>query len=173
MKFPAYIDGGKLKMSNMVASKFAEDIAKNPKARYEVVRLTPESRNMRGYFEGCIVPLTSFYSDNYDYRSSEDNRKVREWLKGEFLGEDCTLFGKTNKVVPTSKGQLQRLIERSLDWLLENNDVPDEATNPEYYKKWRDEIFGDGEYDTYIDFLISKNILLSNKKVIRVMPWRK
>lgn len=159
MKFPAYIDNGKLKMSNFYASKFAEDIAKNPKARYEVVRLTPESRNMRRYFEGCLVPLVTFYQDNLDYRNSKDRDKVRGWLKQEFIGESVAVNGIIKKVAISSKGELKKLVEATMDWLIENYAPPQEAVSPSHYSDWRDTIYPNGGPDTYIGFLVETGVL--------------
>lgn len=169
MKFPAYIQDGKLKMSNFFASKFAEDIAKNPNARYEVIRLTPESRNMRRYYFS-ILKLWC-YLDGNDYKNSDLIEKYHEASKLEFNAEMVNIGGKVRKIGKSSKGSLKTLIEALISYLEDNYGIDRaEVCNPDDYKYFMDVVYIDGKYDDFISYLLDIGKLKNTKT--KIFPWR-
>ena len=160
MKFSAISKNGGLEFTDYTRAVFKKWLLNNPGARLEISAVLPESRNQRRYFEGCIVPLITFYQENLDYRDREDCKRVREWLKSEFNGEFCIVRGKQHRIAKTtSGGHLKAFLERVIDWLIENYAPPEEALKPECYQKWRDEVFPFGGAETYIGYLLDLRII--------------
>ena len=156
------IDGKQNMGSEYLRNKYADDLAKNPGARYKIERITPESRKQRGFFEGAVVPLVTYFQDRMDYKKSDDNRVVREWLKLEFNGDLKSINGKTHRIAKSTKGELNNgILDKIIDWVEENYGIDRmEVLNPDRYQRWIDEIFSftDGP-DHYIDYLVSINKL--------------
>jgi hypothetical protein len=121
----------------------------------------PESDKQRRYFEGAIVPLIAWYQEGFDHRSSEDCRRVREWLKEEFHAEQVIIAGKPHRIAKSTKGRdaLQPFLERVMDWLIENYQPPVQARDVEEFRHWRDTVFAFGGPDNFIDYLKSLNVL--------------
>ncbi len=137
-------------------SRFKQDLKDNHGAKYRIQRITPESREMRGFFEGGVVPLACYYQDNLDHRNNEHIKIMREWLKQEFNSEWLTISGKAHKVPKSSKGggTLKKIIEKTVDWL-EDQGADTTVLNPKEYKDWRDTIFPFEGPENYIDYLKS------------------
>lgn len=139
----------------------------------------PESPNQRRFFEGAVVPLATFFQEHLDYRNWRDCQVMREELAREFVGVDVVIVnGKEREIVRSTKGSkaLNKILEDSIDWLVENYGIDQEQVlNPDRYKDWCERIHGCdpvlGEIDNYIDFLIAGDILKQkkndNKKVGR------
>lgn len=139
-------------------TKFQEHLKKHDGARYIIEPYIPESRKMRGFFEGAVLPLITFYQDKLDHRDWTHVRRVREWVLTEFNGEITEIGGKPNKTAKSSKGILPQIMERVLDWMGEQG-YQIELLKPEDYKDWRDRIYPYGGPDNYIDYLVSKSLL--------------
>jgi hypothetical protein len=149
---------GKLSIgSEYNRARFSERLKKG--GRGHIIFDLPESRRMRRFFEGAIVPLCTYFQDNLDYRSNEDCELMRESLIEDCLG--CTvkiINGKERRKRKSSKGRdnLKKLSEYAIDYLVENYDLDQElCLDPDKYKTWRDTIFPFGGPDNYIDYLIS------------------
>lgn len=157
---------GNIQFTPYARATFKRFLAQNPGIRLTITVDLPESGKLRRYYEGALVPLIAFYQDNLDHRSGEDRRKAREWLKAEFNGELIEIGGKVQRVAKSTKGRdaLNPFVERVVDWLTENYAPPAEALDPEKYKYWRDAIFPYGGPETYIDYLVSVNILKPYEK---------
>lgn len=137
--------------------KFASE---NPEMPFEIKPIFAESTHQRGWFEGALVPLVTFYQEGLDYRNSKHNQKVREWLKIEFNGELVTIGGKVHKVAQSTSQKLNLgFLERITDWLESNYAVPNEAMDPKAWKHWHDAIYPYGGPDTYIGYLLERNII--------------
>jgi len=136
-------------------------ILDNPGVRFTLKAVLPESSSQRRYFEGAIVPLVAFFQEGMSHKNPDDLRRVREWLKAEFNGELVVIGGKPQKVGMSTKGReaLQRMIERVVDWLVENYAPPPEALDPDYYKRWRDTVLPYGGPDNYIDYMDELTLL--------------
>jgi hypothetical protein len=133
----------------------------NPGIKLCITPVLPESAKQRGYFEGCLISLITFYQDVLDHRSEQDRRRVREWVKTEFNGEMLVVGGKAVTVPGSTKGRekLQAVIEKVQNWLVENYAPPIEALDPASYKKWRDEVYPHGGPDNFIDYLVETGVL--------------
>lgn len=142
-------------------ARFKQFLAEHGPVRLKITPELPESGRLRRYFEGAIVPLIAYYQEGMDHRSSEDRRKVREWLKAEFNGELVEIGGKVQRIAMSTKGRpaLNEFVERVTDWVKDNYDPPAEALDSEKFKHWRDTVFPFGGPETYIDYLTSLNIL--------------
>ena len=135
-------------------ARFATDLKKNPGARYKIERLTPESRQQRGFYEGAVIPLIAYYQEGFDHNEWHDCKEVRNWLSREFNGEFRVMAGTSVKMAKSTKGELNRgLLERVLDWMGENG-YKIELLNPERYKKWKNEVYPYGGPESYIDYLV-------------------
>ena len=161
MTFVAFGEKGKLKMNPHTRKSFAHFLNKNDGMRLEINPVLPESDRMRGYFEGALIPLITFYQEGMDHRSGEDRAQVREWIKLEFNAKMISIKGETKKVGKSTKGRevLKAVVERVLDWLVQNYAAPTEAINSEAYKEWRDTAFPAGGPDNYIDYLVEVGVL--------------
>lgn len=156
-KFYAIAQGGRLNMSEYTKKAFIDFLRENEDMRMEITSLLPESKNMRGWFEGGVVPFITYFQDGMNHRDYKDIYKVREWLKTEFNGDIVVLGGKQHRVTKSTKNLLKGFIERVMEWA-EEQGYPTNLLNPDEYKRWRDEIFPTGEIedpDNYIDFLVS------------------
>lgn len=155
--FLAQSNNGKFSLGTEYnAARFREDLRKNNGAKYRIERITPESRDMRGFYEGGVIPLACFYQDNLDHRNNEHIKIMREWLKQEFNSEWFEVNGKAQRVSITTKGgkTLKKMIDKTSEWIEEQGgDVS--VLNPKAYKDWRDSIFPFGGPDNYIDYLVS------------------
>lgn len=142
------------------ATRFREDLRKNNGSKYRIQRITPESREMRGFFEGAVIPLACFYQENLDHRNNEHRIMMREWLKLEFCPETVEIGGKRHKVPKSTKGgkALRNITEKTIEWIEEQGGQT-KVLNPNEYKHWRDAIFPYGGPDNYIDFLVSERRL--------------
>jgi hypothetical protein len=138
-------DGG-LDFGERNRAVFKAYMRDNPGMVLKITPVLPESDKQRRYFEGCIVPLVAHYQEGMDHRSSDDCRRVREWLKMEFNWEPVKIGGFTQRVPKSTKGRdaLQPFLERVVEWLQENYAPPPEALDPEKFKVWRDTIFPSG-----------------------------
>lgn len=152
---------GKLDFGPYNRARFMQYLKDNGPLRLKITPELPESGKMRRFYEGAVVPLVCFYQHNFDHRNAEHRRQVREWMKEEFNGELVNINGIIHTVAKSTKGRavLGPFVERVIDWLNDNYDVPAEALDPERYKTWRDTIFPYGGPDTYIDYLVSLNLL--------------
>lgn len=140
---------------------FKKHLELNEGAIFDVVKRTPESSKQRKYFEGCVVPLVTYYQEGFDHRNNKDCERVRDWLKIEFNGEIVIVLGKTHKIAKSTKGELNKgFLERVMDWLVENYQPPLEVLLPEKYKDWRDRVypFSNGA-NNYISYLIEIGVL--------------
>lgn len=152
-------DGG-LSFGQYTRMHLKKFIKENPNLPFELRPLLPESSKQRGFFEGAIVPLITFYQEGMDYKNSQHLVAVREWLKIEFNGEMIQIGGKVHKVAKSTKNALnQGFLERVMDWLVENYAPPVEVIDPKHYKHWKDAIFPYKGADNYIDYLRSLNLI--------------
>lgn len=132
----------------------------NPNQPFELNPILPESDNQRGFFEGCICQMMTYYQEGMDHRNYKDVQKVREWLKIEFNGEIIDIAGKPHRIAKSTKNKLNMgFLERCIDYMKENYAIPDEAIDPKKYKHWKDTVYPFGKHDTYIDYLKDLNIL--------------
>jgi hypothetical protein len=153
-------DGLGLIFSDFFKRKLKEYIKENPNAPFTLTPVYPESGKMRGYFEGGICPLMTFYQEGMDHRNANDVRQVREWLKLEFNGEIVSIRGKTHRVAQSTKYKLNSgFLERVIDYMTENYAPPDEVLDTKKYLYWKDVIYPHGGPDNYIDYLTELNIL--------------
>ncbi len=153
---------GMLQFGPVGRASFKQYLHDNGPVRLTITVDLPESGKLRRYYEGAVVALVAYYQEGMDHHSSDDRRKVREWLKGEFNGEMVTVNGKVHTVAKSTKGRavLAPFVERVIDWIEENYAPPAEALDPEKYKHWRDTVYSfEGGPDNYIDYLVSIKLL--------------
>lgn len=156
MIYTAIAKNGGLNMgSDYNRANFRKWLQNHDGARVEFHLVLPESRKLRGYFEGAIVPLFCFYQEGMNHLNQGDLEKCREWLKIEYNGEIVVIKGKAHKMSKSTKGrELAPFVERVLDGLGEQG-YPVDVLIPDEYKKWRDTIFPYGGPENYIDYLLS------------------
>lgn len=155
-------DGG-LEFGPIIKMKLKQFIKQNPGMPFTLQPFYPESDKQRGWFEGALVSLVTFYQEGMDYHSSKDLQDVREWLKLEFNGRYITIGNKAHIVGQSTKHALNNgFLDRVVDWVMETYAPPMEALYSESYKNWRDTVFPYGGPDNYIDYLISLNLLSKN-----------
>lgn len=152
--------------------KVADDLRKNPGARYKLERDTPESRKQRGFFEGGLVPLAVYFQEaldtngilrHVDYHVKEDCDLMRDLLKIEAGVCDAVKIKNKIRVIPkSSKGRknLRQVLDFTVDWLRDECGCPEYALDTKNWKHYRDAIRPDkGMPDNYIDYLRLINIL--------------
>jgi len=152
-------DGG-LEFAEYTKWNLKKFIKENPNMPFELKPIFAESSHQRGWFEGALVPLITFYQEGLDYRNSKHNEKVRNWLKIEFNGELMTIGGKVHKIAQSTSQKLNLgFLERITDWLETNYAPPIEAMDPKAWKHWHDAIYPYGGPDTYIGYLLERNLI--------------
>jgi hypothetical protein len=154
---------GSLEFGPHNRARFKQFLTEHPGIRLKITAELPESRKLRGFLEGGIIPLIAYYQEGMDHRDADDRANVREWLKEEHNGELVDIGGTVHKIGKSTKGRaaLNAFVERVMDWLVENYQPPQEAITPENYKHWRETIFPIGGPDNYIDYLVETGILKS------------
>ena len=160
--FIAIVQNGKLTFKNsFMREKFAKFVKFHEGKRVFITPTFKESDKQRGFFEGAVVPLVTFFQEGMDYRNSDDLRNIRESLKIEFNGAFTTLNGKSYKVGKSTQGKLNDgFIESIIDWLEDNYGIDrQKVLDPKEYKKWRDEVYPFGGPETYIDYLLELKLL--------------
>ena len=83
------------------------------------------------------------------------------FLIKEFNGEIIYRSGKEEKIGKSTKSQLNEgYLERVIEFLEEQYAIDrTKVLNPEMYKDFMDRIYGEGNYETYIDYLKELNLL--------------
>ena len=162
----ATADGG-MSFTEYNRERFKAWLKENAGIYLQIKPLRDESSKMRRFLEGAVVPLCTFYQENMNYKSPDDNETMREFLKVEFNGELKVIAGKTHRIAKSTKGGdvLPDFIERVIAWMGEQG-YQTELLNPEDYKVWRDTIFPYSDIDNYIDYLLSINRLRYPHSVI-------
>ena len=175
MKLLGKIINNKLALSDY-NRRFWNDYLKKPENQNKVIAIQdriPESRKQRAFYEGAIIPLWAFLN-GYDYKDCDVLGFLRETAKKEFNGEDIILDGKKVRRGKSTKGllaendqQASGFLERVMSYLEENYGIDrNKVLNSEHYKKWRDEIYSFGEYDSYIEYLQSIGFLNKTNAII-------
>ena len=142
--------GGKQHMgSEYLRNKYAEDLAKNPGARYKIERITPESRDQRGFFEGAVITLWS-YLNGADHHDHETHDIYRDLVKLEFNSDTIVVDGKPRKIGRSTKGKLKNgLVDKVIDYLEEQYAIKrEDVLNTADYKNWRDVLLVQDETGT-------------------------
>lgn len=153
-------DGLRLEFGEYTRIDLKRCIKENPNMPFKLTPILPESKDQRGFFEGCICPLVAFYQEGMDYHNYKDVEKCREWLKIEFNGEMVEIGGKINRVAQSTKRKLnQGFLERVEGYLIDNYAPPDEIWDTTKYQHWKDAIYPNGGTDNYLDYLLELNIL--------------
>jgi hypothetical protein len=156
--FIAIIQNGKLTFKNdFMREKFVKFVKFHEGKRVFITPTFKESDKQRGFYEGAVVPMVTFFQEGMDYRNSEDNRNIRETLKIEFNGAFVQFNGKSHKIGKSTQGKLNDgFIEAIIDWLEENYGIDRTVV---LNTKWRDEVYPFGGPDDYITYLKELNLL--------------
>lgn len=125
--------------------------------RFILADLLPESRKQRKFFEGAVITLW-IYLDGNDYKNTDLQRQYHEYAKLEFNPEVVIISGQQRKVGGSSKGKLggnDGVVNKVIDFLEEQYGIDrTKCLSPKDYKHFKDKIFMNGNYDTYIDYMI-------------------
>jgi len=153
MKIPVILSEGRIEMSEyhkMQIRKALKDTS-GP-IRAEIQTLLPESRHMRAYVMGSLLPLL-VYLDGNDYKDTKICEYYFEHYKTEMSPEAVKIAGKIHLFGKSTKGSkaLKVFAEKLQDYLSEHHgiDYDSKVTNPDFYKEWRDTM----SMDTTEDFL--------------------
>ena len=141
-------------------ARFYKDLEENKGARYQIMRLTPESDKQRSFYHGAIISLWA-YLNGMDFKDSATLKWLHEHAKKEFNGEIVMLDGKETKRGKTTKGKLnQGYIDRVVDFLEEQYGIDRGVVfDPELYKKWKNEIYAFGGADSFIEYMQELNLI--------------
>lgn len=146
MKARAYVKNRQIRFGSLIAEqRFFE----NAEGKYLIISTDDAtSAEKRRFFEGCLVPVVFYAHPHSGWRTFED---AREALKLEFLPRKKvkTLSGMSVEItISTTRltnDQFGHLLDAVVHWLTENKLVPEEAIDPENYKRWRDAAPSPGE----------------------------
>lgn len=127
---------------------------------------TPESRQVRGFYHGAILPLWC-YLNGMDHRNSDNLAFMHEHAKREFNGDIIFIDGREIKRGRSTRGilgendkQNSGYLERVIMYLEENYGIDrSKVLNPEHYKHFKDEVYSVSEYEDYIAYLESLGFL--------------
>ncbi len=155
MKVPIIIHADKFEITEYWRTQIKKEVKDHEgPIRAEIQTLLPESRAMRGYVNGGLIPLL-VYLDGNDYKKSDVCEFYFWHYKKEFTPEAIKVGGKIELKPKSSKGAkaLKVFADKIQDYLDENHGIPYDSlvTNPEHYKNWRDTISMDST-DTYIEY---------------------
>lgn len=164
--FLAHSDKGALSLGTEYnRARFKQDLKDNDGARYRIERISPESREQRGFYHGAVLPLWAFLDGN-DWRDHNTLEHYHHEAKKEFNGDFIVRAGKKEKFGKSTKGVLNKgYLERVIDFLEEQYAI-DRALvlNPESYKQWRDELYGTGETDSFIEYMVEIGLLKPSER---------
>lgn len=123
--------------------------------RFTLEDFIPESNKQRGFYHGAVLTLWA-YLDMKNYKDPSVLDSYHELAKMEFNPEIIVTKGKSVKVGKSTKGELNHgFLEKVIDNLVDNYGIEREkCLLPKDYKYFKDKVFMDGKYDTYIDYLI-------------------
>lgn len=166
MKFKAQIRNGELQVS----SKVKEYLKEKEGTFFECEEDNRESDELRGYFEGAIVPTWFYLHPKSKWKSFSD---ARDSLKLEFnSGVGFDKHGVPIRVAKTtamSRAKWRSFLERINEYFNENGMMqwwPD----PEEYKRWRDSA---PEVDAVYPPLLALKTEYTRQKDESVPPWRR
>lgn len=155
-------EDGSLQMTDYQRGTFRDFIKlqKGERIRLILEEYLPESRHQRAFYHGAVLTLWA-YLDGKDYKDARTLEIMHEIAKTEFNPEVFILNGKEHRVGKSSKGKLNEgYLETIIDYLQENYAIdPGKVLNVELYKRFRDQIYGLGRYDTFIDYLVAMHML--------------
>lgn len=139
--------------------QFAKDNA-GRRVRIIFEKVTPESNKQRRMYHGAYLTLWA-YLDGKDYKDPNVLENYHEIAKLEFTPMIVIVKGIPKKIGRSSKGNLNNLMEKLLDYLVENYGIdPQKVLNPDDYKHFRDKVWPFiTKYDTYIDYLKDLQLL--------------
>jgi hypothetical protein len=148
--------GDSLNLGQRNTAIFLDFVKKNPNVPWRLAPVLPESGKQRRFYHGAIIPLWAFL-DGKDYKDKQVLADLHEVAKLEFNGELITVGGVVRKVGRSTVGKLNEgFLERVISYLEENYAIdPGQCLNPTEYKKFVNEIYMHGKYDTYIDYLVA------------------
>lgn len=124
----------------------------------QIQTLLPESRKMRGYVMGGLIPLI-VYLDGNDYKDSKICDRYFEFLAEELSPEYLKINGKMRLFAKSTKGSvaLGEFCEKLLQYLNEQYGIERDnpTVNSDEHKKFRDEIYSFfPEYEDWIDYCV-------------------
>lgn len=155
MKIPVIIHENKFELTDYWRNQIKKAVKDNgAPIRAEIQTLLPESRKMRGYVMGSLIPLL-VYLDGNEYKDSKTCDRYFEHYKKEFTPELLKIHGKVEAFGASSKGakSLNVFAEKLQDYLSEHYAVgyDSKVINPDFYKEWKD-TFSMDSTDTFIEY---------------------
>lgn len=159
-------EDGSLTLGPVIKANFRQYLKENGPCHLIITHEPEESRKMRRWYEGGLVPLIAYYQEGMDHHSYKDRLKVREWLKLEFNGEIVEIGGRAQRLAKSTAGRavFNPFVERVQDWFVKNYEPPAEAVDPKKWKHWKAKVWPiPGSPRTYIDYLIATGILPAKK----------
>jgi hypothetical protein len=125
-----------------------------------------DSPKTRKFYHGAVLRLWAFLN-GMDYKDNEILEFLHKHGKEEFNGEIVWLDGKQVKRGKSTKGLLSEngkqqsgYVERVINYLEENYGIDrTKVLNTKHYKDFRDRVYSNGNYDTYIDYLVDLGFL--------------
>jgi hypothetical protein len=140
--------------------RFKQYLRDHPDALLKISPVLPESRKLRRFYHGAVLPLWAFL-DGKDYRSADVLADLHEVAKLEFNGHLIEVGGKPFKIGKSTRdGALRGYVERVIEYLMESYGVdPSQVLNPEQYKYFMQAVFMHGQYEDYISYLIAEGRL--------------
>lgn len=157
MEFLFRVDrAGGLDFGERGRAYFKSWLKANPGVLCKITPMLPESSKQRRFYHGAIIPLWAFL-DGKDYRNANVLADLHEIAKYEFNGHEVIVDGKKMNVGRSTKGkELAPYIERVIEHLVDNYGIdPTEVLDPKKYKTFSDTVFMEGNYETYIDYMVA------------------
>lgn len=162
MKILGRVKNGKLEIGDY-NRRLLNDFLKQKKNQGRVIAIqdrVPESRKQRAYYHGAVLTLWA-YLNGQNYKDGDEIGFLHEHAKREFNGEIVLVEGKPVKRGKSTVGLMNDndqensgYLERVISYLEENYGIDrTKVLNPKHYKDFKDRIYMEGKYDTYIDYL--------------------
>lgn len=155
MKIPIIIHDNKFELTDYWRIQIRKAVKDNgAPIRAEIQTLLPESRKMRAYVMGSLIPLL-VYLDGNDYKDGDVCDWYFEHYKKEFTPCLLKVHGKIETFGKSSKGSkaLGIFAEKLQDYLSEHYAIgyDSKVISPDFYKEWRD-TFSMESTDTFIEY---------------------
>lgn len=162
MIIPIIIHDNKFELTDYWRNKVRQAVKDNGSPiRAEIQTLLPESRGMRKYVMGSLIPLL-VYLDGNDYRDTKTCDRYFEHYKKEFTPELLKINGKVETFGASSKGSkaLGRFAEKLQDYLDEHYSISysSKIISPDFYKEWRDTLSMES-METFIEYCVRLKLL--------------
>lgn len=154
-KDPKSPKGFRFSLSDYHCMNIRKELKEVEQLRATMEFVLPESRKMRGFLMGGLIPV-QVYLDGNDYRDSSVIDFYFERFGCEAFPEAIKRNGQVELKRQSSKGRrmLPKYTEKYIEYLVDDYGLKydSEVIKPENYKHFRDQVYATGKWDHYLEY---------------------